>query len=65
MRVMAAGPSTTGRARRIAFIVWAAVLSLCFGVVFVGITMLTIGVRLADPSYTEAGIGSSPSRWRG
>lgn len=59
MRAMAAGPSTTGRPRRIAFDVWAAILPLCFGVVLVGLTVLTIGVRLAGSIHTWICSGAS------
>lgn len=36
------------RARRIAFFVWAAILSLSLGITFIGVTLLTIGLWLAN-----------------
>jgi len=37
-----------GRVRRSAFFAWAAILSLLFGITFVGVTVLTIGLWLAN-----------------
>ena len=45
-------PQTMG-ARRVAFAVWVTILSLLVGIVFVGVTALTVGIWIADPSYTE------------
>ncbi len=36
-----------GRVRRIAFFAWAAILSVLFGITFIGVTTLTIGLWLA------------------
>lgn len=36
-----------GRVRRVAFFVWAAILSLLFGITFAGVTVLTIGLWFA------------------
>ncbi len=44
--------SQSTRARRIAFTVWVAILSLLFSA-FIGVTALTVGMWLADPSYEE------------
>jgi hypothetical protein len=43
----------TMRARRVAFAVWMTILSLLVGVLFIGLTALTVGIWLADPSYEE------------
>jgi hypothetical protein len=40
-----------GRLRRVAFFVWAAILSLLFGLTFVGVTALTIGLWLLDQNH--------------
>ena len=37
-----------GRVRRVAFLVWAAILALLVGITFVGVTILTIGMWLAN-----------------
>lgn len=43
-----------GRVRRVAFFVWAAILSLLSGITFVGVTVLTIGLWLAGQNpYTN------------
>lgn len=51
MSAQAAPP--TMRARRVAFAVWVTILSLLFGIVFIGVTVLTVGMWLAVPSYNE------------
>ena len=43
----------TRRARRVAFAVWVTILSLLVGTLFIGLTVLTVGLWLADPSYAE------------
>jgi hypothetical protein len=45
---MTADRSTTGRAQRVAFFFWAAIMSLFFGITFIGVTGLTIGLWLAN-----------------
>ncbi len=37
-----------GSTRRIAFFIWTAILSLAFGILFIGVTALTIGLWLAN-----------------
>ena len=49
----AADPSAGSRPRRVAFTAWAAVLTIIVGLMFVGTTLLTLGVWLADPSAAE------------
>jgi hypothetical protein len=41
-----------GRVRRIAFFAWAAILSVLFGLTFVGVTLLTIGLWLANRNHS-------------
>jgi hypothetical protein len=45
---MTAQPATISRGRQLAFMVWATILSLFFAVTFVGVTILTIGLWLAN-----------------
>jgi hypothetical protein len=40
-------------ARRVAFAVWVTILSLLIGIVFLGVTALTVGMWVSDPSYEE------------
>jgi hypothetical protein len=48
-----ARPPARRRARRVAFGVWAAVLSLFFGLGLSGLTVVTIGMWLADHGYND------------
>lgn len=43
----------TGHARRLAFVVWLTILSLLIGIVFLGVTALTVAMWFADPTYEE------------
>ena len=45
--------SRTGSRRHLAFTAWAAILSLFFGVLFTGVTLLTLTLWYADPGYAE------------
>jgi hypothetical protein len=45
--VMSQGSIVAGNTRRRAFFIWAAILSLVFGLLFIGVTALTIGLWLA------------------
>ncbi|MGB8643600.1 MAG: hypothetical protein WCF84_00040 [Anaerolineae bacterium] len=49
--------SATGRTRHVAFFVWAAILSLFFGVTFIGVTLLTIGMWLANQNPATTPVG--------
>jgi hypothetical protein len=50
---MTAHPESRSSGGRVAFTVWVAILSLLVGLMFIGVTVVTIGTWLADPSRGE------------
>src|SRR5271157_2087173 len=46
--VMSQASTGAGSTRRKAFFIWAAILSLAFGMLFIGVTAFTIGLWLAN-----------------